>query len=229
MSKPKILVFASGTKNDGGSGFANLVHASHDGRLDAEIVGVVSNHERGGVRAYADILNIPFTYFPPPWNKDEYQRITSTSGAEFFANSGWLKLMVGLDHHTAFNPKTTFGIHPGPAIDPCKGTGMYRIHIHRKVMELYAAKKITHSAVSMLFQTEAEHDGGPVFFDLPVPIYPDDTPELLESRVHEAEHLHQAIVTNLVVHGHIRWDGVNLRSLEYSSHARVVLEKLYCI
>ena len=50
MDRPKIVVFASGTKDNGGSGFENLVEASRTGILDAEIVAVVSNHERGGVR-----------------------------------------------------------------------------------------------------------------------------------------------------------------------------------
>jgi folate-dependent phosphoribosylglycinamide formyltransferase PurN len=47
MSLPNILVFASGTPTRGGSGFQNLVEASRDGRLKANIVGVVSNHANG--------------------------------------------------------------------------------------------------------------------------------------------------------------------------------------
>jgi phosphoribosylglycinamide formyltransferase 1 len=227
MSKPKILVFASGTKKGGGSGFANLVRASCDGRLDADIVGVVSNHADGGVRTHATALNIPFTHFPPPWNKTEYQRITKESGAEFFACSGWLKLIVGLNPNTAFNARTVFNIHPGPASIPYKGVGMYGVHVHRKIMQDYGTKKITHSAVSMLFVTEGEHDAGPVFFNLPVPIHPDDTFETLEDRIHMVEHLYQPLITNLVVHRHITWDGVNLRSLEYSPLARSTLENIY--
>lgn len=47
---PKLIIFASGTEDGGGSGFENLV-TSKD--LDADVVTVVSNHEHGGVRVRA--------------------------------------------------------------------------------------------------------------------------------------------------------------------------------
>ena len=48
MNKPKLLVFASGSAEGGGSGFEKLVLASQGGPLNADIVAVVSNHENGG-------------------------------------------------------------------------------------------------------------------------------------------------------------------------------------
>ena len=62
--RPKLLIFASGTKDGGGAGFENLVNAARAGTLDAEIVAVVSNHEHGGVRERAERLGIPFNHFP---------------------------------------------------------------------------------------------------------------------------------------------------------------------
>ena len=44
-----LLVFASGDKDGGGSGFKKLVEAMKTGILQANIVGVVSNHATGGV------------------------------------------------------------------------------------------------------------------------------------------------------------------------------------
>src|SRR3989344_4027077 len=99
MSKPKLIVFASGTKDGsssttplgfsktdyrqenlggGGSGFENLVNATKTGELDADIVGVVSNHEHGGVRERADRLGIPFTYFPGPYDAEHYASVLSS-------------------------------------------------------------------------------------------------------------------------------------------------------
>ena len=103
MSKPKILIFASGSAEGGGSGFENLVLSSKDGLLDADIVAVVSNHANGGVRARADNLGVPFLHFPKPWTGESYQRLAAESGADFFALSGWLKLVTGLDPVTRFN------------------------------------------------------------------------------------------------------------------------------
>lgn len=198
MHKPKLIIFSSGSKTGGGSGFENLVKATRGGGpLDAEIIAVVSNHDNGGVRERADRLNIPFIHFVGPWTAEEYRKIVA--GADFVALSGWLKLVTGLD------PRTTFNIHPGP-LPRFGGTGMYGHHVHEAVIEAYKKGEVTHSAVSMHFVTE-KYDEGPLFKSIPVPILPDDTGETLGKRVNEAEHLYQPIITNDVIHGRIRWDG----------------------
>ncbi|MCX6702207.1 MAG: formyltransferase family protein [Candidatus Zambryskibacteria bacterium] len=204
MNKPKLIIFASGSKTGGGSGFENLVRASRDGILDAEILTVISNHENGGVREKADRLGIPFVHFNGPWAAEQYQEITKD--ADYVALSGWLKLVVGL------NPRTTFNIHPGP-LPRFGGTGMYGHHVHEAVMEAYHRGEVTHSAVSMHFVTE-KYDEGPIFFSMPVEILPNDTAETLALRVNQAEHKYQPIITNYVVHGIIFWDGVNPESLK---------------
>lgn len=211
MSKPKLLVFASGTEEGGGSGFKKLVEASRTGVLDAEIIGVVSNHERGGVWEKASGLDIPFIHFRSPWNGEGYQRIAKETGANFFALSGWLKLISGLDPRTNFNSKTVFNIHPGP-LPEFGGPGLYGHHVHKAVIEAFRRKEISHSAVSMHFVTE-KYDRGPIFFQMKVKIRENDTPETLAERVNRCEHLYQAEVTNLVVNGFISWDGANHRSV----------------
>ena len=107
--KPKIIVFSSGTKDGGGSGFENLVLKSREGdsKINYEVVVVVSNHKNGGVRERADRLGVSFIYFEKPFSAEKYAEIIANSGAKWAALSGWLKLTKGL------NPKTTFNIHPG--------------------------------------------------------------------------------------------------------------------
>jgi phosphoribosylglycinamide formyltransferase 1 len=212
MSLPRILVFASGSAEGGGSGFEKLVEATRTGVLQAEIVGVVSNHEHGGVRKRADRLGIPFFYFPSPWTAEQYQHIAKQSGAEFFALSGWLKLVKGLDPSTPFNSRTVFNIHPGPLPD-FGGPGMHGHHVHEAVMAAYRQGHIEFSAVSMHFVTE-DYDRGPLFFQCSVPINADDSPETLAQRVNQAEHKVQAWITNLVVHQEITWDGINPASVQ---------------
>lgn len=63
MKKPKLLVFASGSAEGGGSGFENLVNQANNWVLDTSIVAVVSNYEQGGVRQRADKLGVPFVHF----------------------------------------------------------------------------------------------------------------------------------------------------------------------
>jgi len=209
MSKPRLLVFASGSATGGGSGFEKLVVASREGILDAEITAVVSNYENGGVKSRAGNLQIPFVYFPRPWIKERYQEITRGLSFDFVALSGWLKLVFGLD------PRTTFNIHPGPLPD-FGGQGMYGHHVHEAVLKAYRDGVITHSAVSMHFITD-EYDRGPVFFRMPVEIFPDDTADDIGARVNKAEHRWQPRITNLVVNGEISWDGKDPKSMRVPS------------
>ena len=204
-------MFASGSANGGGSGFEKLVEESRGGPLNAEIVGVVSNHPNGGVQKRAEKLGIRFLHFPGPWTAREYQKIASESGANFFALSGWLKKVAGLDPATNFNSKTVFNIHPGP-LPNFGGPGLYGHHVHEAVIAAFKRGEITHSAVSMHFVTQ-EYDRGPLFFDFRIKISHDDTPESLAHRVNEYEHYYQPRITSMVVNGLINWDGVNPDSL----------------
>ena len=205
MPKPKLLVFASGNKDGGGSGFQKLVEGSRNEFLVADIVGVISNHENGGVRRRAESLQIPFLHFAGPYVVEEYEKAVQFFEPDFIALSGWLKLVKGLD------PKITFNIHPGP-LPYFGGPGMYGHYVHEEVFKKYREGRITHTAVSMHFVTE-KYDDGPVFFRFPVAIRPEDTVDLIARRVNAAEHYWQPIITDLVVRGEISWDGKNPKSL----------------
>ena len=202
----KLIIFASGTKDGGGSGFQKLVENTKTGILQAEIVVVVSNHKQGGVRRKAEALNIPFIHFPKPWAAQQYQEIVKAHKAQWVALSGWLKLTAGLD------PKRTINIHPGP-LPKFGGAGMYRYHVHEAIIEAFERGEIKNSAVSMHFVTEA-YDEGPIFFQYPVLIRQNDTAETLATRVNKIEHAWQSYITNLVIQKRITWDGKNPDSLK---------------
>jgi phosphoribosylglycinamide formyltransferase-1 len=212
MNKPKIIVFASGSKDGGGSGFENLVKQSGD--FNYEIVAVVSNHENGGVREKADRLGIPFIHFPKPRTVEDYERIVTDSGAEWIALSGWL-LLVPVRSATSekgLDPRKTINIHPGP-LPAFGGKGMYGHYVHEAVVEAFKEGKATHSAVTMHFVTE-KYDEGPTFFRFPVKIEETDTPDTLGERVNNAEHEWQPWATNLIVNKEISWDGRDPKSLK---------------
>lgn len=231
MDRPRIVVFASGTKNDGGSGFENLVKASNSGVLDADIVGVVSNHAEGGVRDRAKKLGVPFVFFPGPYEAEEYRDVVwrifhspgllkpekGQSGGEWVALSGWLKMVKGLD------PQRTFNIHPALLSQfggKFGGGGMWGHHVHEAVKNALDAGLITESGISMHFVTD-EYDRGPVFFEHRVPLEKGMTEEQIAEAVHAAELEWQPKITNLVVHGKISWDGKNPQSLIVSETAKI--------
>jgi phosphoribosylglycinamide formyltransferase-1 len=200
-TKPHILVFASGTKTGGGSGFETMVNAARARPpvLDAWICGVVTNHFGGGVWQKAQALGIPAAYWAGPYVAQGYQNFVKYFDADYVMLSGWLKLVGGLD------PARTINIHPGP-LPRFGGAKMYGHYVHEAVIEAYHRGEVTHTAVTMHFVDE-KYDRGPTFFALPVPIEPGDTPETLAAKVNQAEHAWQPRVLNYVVQGQVRLVG----------------------
>jgi phosphoribosylglycinamide formyltransferase-1 len=209
--KPNVFVFASGTKDGGGSGFETLINSINNEQLQANIVGVVSNHKNGGVAEKAERLGVPFYYEPGPWTAEKYQEIATRSGADFFALSGWMIKIKGLDLDTKFSSKTVFNIHPGP-LPYFGGKGMYGHHVHEAVWEAYQNGLIVNTEVTMHFVDE-EFDHGPTFFKLRIPIAGIHSADELGSLVNHYEHIYQPMITNMVVNGLIYWDGINPESL----------------
>src|SRR3989344_1756234 len=210
MSKPKLIIFASGKRSGGGSGFENLVRSKE---LDADIVAVVSNHERGGVHERAMQLGIPFVYFAGPYDAEHYASVLQKTAIEkdelWVALSGWSKFVHGLD------PAKTFNIHPAllSQLDGrFGGKGMYNHREHIAVKEAFDKGEITESGVSMHFVTD-EYDRGPVFFEHRIPLRKGMTADDIQAAVQAAEHEWQPKITNMVVHGQIRWDGKDPASL----------------
>lgn len=211
--KPRILVFASGSATGGGSGFAKMVEQSRgdDPVLDATIVGVVTNHESGGVRKKAEALGIAFATMSNDvaFTAERYQWLVQHFAADYVMLSGWLKRVSGLEMARTIN------IHPGPL--PLT-RGLYGHHVHEAVLIAHRRGEITKSAVTMHFVDE-QYDTGPVAFSVEVQILPDDTPETLGARVNACEHAWQSRILDLIVHDEIRLVGREVISSVGSLHA----------
>jgi folate-dependent phosphoribosylglycinamide formyltransferase PurN len=194
----RVLVFASGDPKGGGSGFRELVEFSRTNPpiLDAQIIGVISNHENGGVRGTADALHIPFEYWPGPFDAKGYRSFVERYQADYVMCSGWLKFVRGLD------PAITVNIHPGP-LPRFGGARMYGHYVHEAVMTAYRQGEITQSAVTMHFVDEKAYDHGPIIFQMPVLIRSEDDAQSLAKRVNEKERAWQSYILNLVVHRQI--------------------------
>jgi phosphoribosylglycinamide formyltransferase 1 len=202
MAKKKILVFATGTATSGGSGADNLIRRSKIDDLGIEIIGLVSNHARGGVYSVAQSHGIPFHFFSSgTWSAKEYQQVFKKFPHDLVALSGWLKPVRGN------NGARTINIHPA-RLPRFGGTKMYGDNIHAAVLEAFKKSEIKFSGVSMHFVPDfddAEYDKGPVFFDYWVPLEKGDTLESIKRRVNTAEHYWQPYITSLVAQGRIRW------------------------
>jgi phosphoribosylglycinamide formyltransferase-1 len=80
---------------------------------------------------------------------------------------------------------------------------MYGHYVHEAVMAAYHRDEINQSAVTMHFVDETAYDNGPIIFQMPVLIRPEDDAESLAKRVNEKERAWQSHILNLVVHRHI--------------------------
>lgn len=189
-----LLVFATGKKKAGGTGFLNLIESTKTGVLQGEIVGVVSNIPDGAVRRIAQENNIPFEFLES-FDEVDYKAVAARYKPCLYVLSGWMRKVKGLD------PTRTINIHPGK-IPEFGGEGLFGNRVHEAVLQAFKRGEITSTAVCMHFVTE-EFDQGPVFFEYPVLIRADDTVETLSQRVKAVEHAWQPYITNLVLQGRI--------------------------
>ena len=192
---PRCLIFASGGRDGGGSGFRKLVEntLTPNPILSADIIGVVSDWENGGVKKHADNLGIPFVYMPSSYDAENHWKLKKDFNAHWMLLSGWLKFVRGLPTQQVIN------IHPGP-LPKFGGAGMYGHHVHEAVVKAFKNDEVQVSAVTMHFVDEKAYDYGPKLFEFPVYIDPDDDADSLGARVKQYEHGWQSWVTNLVIH-----------------------------
>lgn len=214
----RAVVFASGTKEGGGTGFENLFRYAHAEGSSASyrIAAVVSNHEHGGVRERADKLGVPFVHFPAPWSAERYRSILTEHSAEWALLSGWLKRTVGLE------PAKTINIHPALLSvleGRLGGEGLYGHRVHEAVKRAVDAGelsewqekngvpyRVAHSGFTMHFVTD-EYDKGPIICEVPVVIEEGMSAKEIGERVRTAERMWQPMLTDMVVSGKISLKG----------------------
>ncbi len=201
----KLIVFANGEKDGGGSGANNLANFSKLDCCSFEIVAFVSTHENGGVRKYAEAHGIKFIYFTGGHSAENYLKVFEESGAELISLSGWLGLVKDLPAETMIN------IHPGP-IPEAGGKGMHGHFVHERVIEwVKAGKKFSQcnfgsTCINMHF-VDKEFDTGKIFFTQEIPFLSEgmiDAVTLYSKYVRPAEHYFQPFLTDLFVRAEIK-------------------------
>jgi formyltetrahydrofolate-dependent phosphoribosylglycinamide formyltransferase len=183
----KIAVFISGY----GSNLQTIIDATEEGRLtNVELALVVSNRrEAYGVKR-AIRHGIPLVYFPLlPYRKagrsradydDALATLVRGFGVEWIVLAGWMHLLSNafIDHF----PSRILNLHPAlPGTFP--GTDAIE-----RAYKAWQSGDIDHTGVMVHLVPDEAVDAGPVIAQAWVPILPDDTLEILESRIHDVEH-----------------------------------------
>lgn len=197
----KLVVFASG----GGSNFDAICKAIDEGRLAAEVVGLVSDRPTAGAIRIAADRSIPTSVIDPRdfGSVDTFAEALSTfadeRGADFAALAGFLRKIP--DAFVAKFAGRLLNIHPSllPAFG---GKGMYGGRVHQAVLD-YGAKW-TGATVHLV---DNSYDTGPVVMQEVVPVHPGDTAETLAARVLRTEHRIYAQALQAFALDRVRIDG----------------------
>jgi len=183
----RIAVLISGF----GSNLEAILEATEAGQLPGvEVTLVVSNRAKAyGIRR-AIRHGVPVIYFPlAPYTKAGRSRreydaqlaaILHAFGVEWVVQAGWMHLFSSafLDHF----PSRVVNLHPAlPGQFP--GT-----HAIERAYRAYQQGEITHTGVMVHLVPDEAVDAGPVVAQEIVPIYPSDSLEELEARIHAVEH-----------------------------------------
>jgi phosphoribosylglycinamide formyltransferase-1 len=204
MTTPiRLVTLISG----GGTTLQNLIHRIALGKLQAQIVGVVSSRAdiRGVERAQRAGLPVTVVANAASEPRDK-ERVSYSDrvwaairsfNPDLVCFTGWLHLLT---IPKEFRQKV-LNIHPSllPAFG---GKGMYGKRVHEAV--LTAGAKVSGCTVHFADDT---YDTGPIVIQKCVPVQEDDNPEILAERVFQAECEAYPEAINLIAAGRVTVQG----------------------
>ena len=180
-----LVVFISGS----GTNLQAIVDAIQAGALDACVDVVISNRKDAFGLVRAEEAGIPTLYFPlKPYTdrqrpRTEYDADLDKKVAgyrpDLIVLAGWMHVLspAFLDRF----PLRVLNLHPAL---PGQFPGTHAIH---RAYEALHRGEIDHTGV-MVHWVVPEVDAGPVVASAEVPVYPTDTLDELEMRIHAMEH-----------------------------------------
>ncbi len=181
----RLAILISGS----GSNLQAIIDAIATGRLDAQIGVVVSNRCAAFGLVRAERAGIPTLYFPlKPYTsvnlpREQYDADLAEQVAVYAPDlvvlAGWMHVLspAFLDRF----PGRVLNLHPAL---PGQFAGTHAI---QRAYEAFQRGEINHTGV-MVHWVAPEVDAGPVAASAEVPIYPSDSLDDLETRIHAVEH-----------------------------------------
>jgi len=191
----------------GGTTLENLISRIADGKLNAQIVGVIASRDDILGVERAQRANLPVTVVARTARASDDTQLASFSdrvwsavrffNPELVCLAGWLHLLSipsGF-HHKVLN------IHPSllPAFG---GKGMFGSRVHEAVL----ASGVKISGCTVHF-ADATYDTGPILIQKCVPVREEDDAEALAARVFQAECEAYPEAINLISAGRIAFRG----------------------
>ena len=180
--KTQIAVFISGS----GSNLQSIIDNIENGNLNCEISYVIADRECFGLeRAEKHGIKSIMMDKKLFGNKlsDEISAILENDieKTDYIVLAGYLSILSE-NFINKWNRKI-INIHPS-LLPKFGGKGMYGMNVHRAVIEA----KETESGCTIHF-VDTGVDTGEIILQIKVPVLSDDTPEILQKRVLEKEHI----------------------------------------
>jgi len=182
MKKASLVVMISGN----GSNLQAIIDAIQAGNLPADIKAVISNIREAFGLERAKRAGIPTIIKAKRKDQDREQYdaeladIVKIHQPDFVILAGWMRILT-MSFISAF-PNRIINLHPAlPGTFP-------GVHAIERAWQAYQNKEISHTGIMVHLVPDEGVDLGPVLAQKIVDIYPQDTLEDLEKRVHYCEH-----------------------------------------
>lgn len=195
----KIAVLISGS----GRTLKNFIDLAAADQLPVEIVLVISSSAKAAGLQHAGAACIPTSVVHRP-DYDSHEAFGAaifsrcrTAGVELVVMAGFLKFAPVPEDFAG----RVVNVHPSLIPSFC-GQGMYGHRVHQAVID-YGAK-ITGVTVHFV---DNEYDHGPIIWQQPTPVFPDDTAESLADRVFQIELECYPHVLKLLANGRVQLAG----------------------
>lgn len=180
MLKTKIAVLVSG----GGTNLQALLDAEKTGVIKSgEIVVVIASNEKAYALERAKSAGVPAVAVPKKScaSQADYEKkigdLLTQYGVELIVLAGFLSILSA--DFVARWPKRIINIHPSLIPSFC-GEGYYGLRVHEAALQ--KGVKVTGATVHFVNEIP---DGGEIILQKSVPVYKNDTPEILQRRVME--------------------------------------------
>ncbi|MCQ2366957.1 MAG: phosphoribosylglycinamide formyltransferase [Akkermansia sp.] len=180
MRKVRLAIMGSGS----GTNCQSIFNAIDDGRLDAEVVLVLSDHADARILERARQRGVPAEVMDCAGYKNKFpleeqervaQRLTGL-GVDMVCLAGFMRL-VKEPLLRAF-PNRILNIHPA-LLPNFPGVEAWTQALHAKVKQTGCT----------VHYVDAGMDSGEIIMQAFVPVLPDDTPETLHARIQVQEHI----------------------------------------
>jgi formyltetrahydrofolate-dependent phosphoribosylglycinamide formyltransferase len=182
----RLAVLISGN----GSNLQAILDAIRMKVLDAQVVLVVSNRHAAYGLERAAKAGVPTHYHAlKPYReagrtRQEYDadlaQIVAASAPDYVVLAGWMHILS--DAFLRHFPYRVVNLHPAL---PGKFPGAHAIE---EAFAAFQRGEIKHTGVMVHLVPDEQVDRGPVILTAEAPIYPTDTLETLENRMHQTEH-----------------------------------------